>query len=1079
MYKTTLLWVILTILMSCSQGFCSKTLRKPAKASKLASVHARWDPKPRCLLYLPFNQGIAPLIGTPLRKVGAAPFKLEKGKIKGGLSITKGIKNKRKRSLTGEPAHYFNSQRGTVSFWFKLNREQIAGSQMIFGVFGNDSITCSVPKGNKKNAKLQPGSVSFRVAHEQVKPGLYESDNSISTAAFPFLLKKWYHVVWTRQGRLHRVYLNGKLSKQKILFPWSSKLKGRFDISAWGHGTMDVSLDEFGIYNFPFTASEVKADFRKRKSRPIKPMRRKHGLSITAVWGPGEKKCHVTADTGNDYEKKAARFLIEALDANDKIIGTATISKIHRGFVDLIFPVKMGKHAVGIYRVRAKLFNSRGRVLDKAESEPYEVYENDWLGNQLGVTDKIQPPWTPIEVDDATLKVWGRRYVLKGGYGLPVQIVSKDKILLAKPVELKLIRKGVELKLSDLSVKLTEVKAHKVKWVGYAKADDVRIRIQGYLEYDGMMLLKLFLEPVIPGETVQLDRVYLDTVLLKQRALFMNTTAGGGWSASYSSRIPSQTGRYYNNLDHKGKDYKKFLFYVTFSDHERGLEWFADKPENWIFDYSQPIQEMYREEDGNVKLRCLFFNVPHLLDKTLKFTFGYDAMPVKPLPAHWRDTYKHYHPVVTSHLHMKVIWQSPVVKKYRPVIYALCPDDPQSYGKAVRKQWNNAWIPKERMWKRYLLPYLNQHVVIPGPMHGGPSKEGWKYLNHLLKAETSNDGWTALPSRGMRDYWAYNLNKFIKEADIDGFYIDEASVKTYGVNILSGSGYIKPDGTYAAGHNTLGMREQLKRTRQLFIDNGKRPLVMIPVYRKMIPHAFAFVDVVAEGEAHVSSLRKKFEPDWIDLWGNGAKGDQPQGPSDWLLFLGRADKFGFIPLFFDYIGNYHELGYLKAQQARYALLSLLDIIPDKPVFRWWFSVRERFGIGEAEVLFHPYFQQKAIISDDPNNVLISYYSRKKSYLLMVSNLGQKDYSGKIKINGKDLGLDLSKVTVTDYTGESYMKKVTKANKYNYKYDLTTKPMVGRNLDLVDGKSAINLNIQRHDFKMIFLSDSNQQLFKEN
>ncbi len=100
---------------------------------------------------------------------------------------------------------------------------------------------------------------------------------------------------------------------------------------------------------------------------------------------------------------------------------------------------------------------------------------------------------------------------------------------------------------------------------------------------------------------------------------------------------------------------------------------------------------------------------------------------------------------------------------------------------------------------------------------------------------------------------------------MDAIYIDEANTCTIGSSLLSGAGYVKPDGTHGFGHNTLGMREQLKRVRQLFIDHGKRPLVWIPVYAKVIPHVYAFADIFSEGEAFM--LEKPTDPDWVDLWG--------------------------------------------------------------------------------------------------------------------------------------------------------------------------------------------------------------------
>ncbi len=112
--------------------------------------------------------------------------------------------------------------------------------------------------------------------------------------------------------------------------------------------------------------------------------------------------------------------------------------------------------------------------------------------------------------------------------------------------------------------------------------------------------------------------------------------------------------------------------------------------------------------------------------------------------------------------------------------------------------------------------------------------------------------------------------------------------------------------------------EQLKRVRQIFLDHGKRPLVWIPVYGKVMPHAFAFTDIWSEGEAFM--FEKPTAPDWVDLW--GAKLLEPgaaQGGGPWLLAIGTAQKFGAIPLFLNYIRFYDKPEYIPAMRAQYDL----------------------------------------------------------------------------------------------------------------------------------------------------------------
>lgn len=41
-------------------------------------------------------------------------------------------------------------------------------------------------------------------------------------------------------------------------------------------------------------------------------------------------------------------------------------------------------------------------------SEKYKA--GDWEKSKAGISDKVLPPWTPVEVKGKIVKVWGREY---------------------------------------------------------------------------------------------------------------------------------------------------------------------------------------------------------------------------------------------------------------------------------------------------------------------------------------------------------------------------------------------------------------------------------------------------------------------------------------------------------------------------------------------------------------------------------------------------------------------------------------------------------------------------------------------
>jgi hypothetical protein len=591
---------------------------------------------------------------------------------------------------------------------------------------------------------------------------------------------------------------------------------------------------------------------------------------------------------------------------------------------------------------------------------------------------------------------------LAGGFGLPQRIASQGRDWLAEPVRLELTQSNQPLRTVRAKVDVVARQDTAVAWKGQARMGDVQASVRGRLEYDGMMLITLRLEPAVPGRAVPLDAVTLTTAMPKERALFLNTSTDQGyWWYPYTGWIPEAPGLVHDNLRQRAAR-TSFLFYALFSDHETGLEWFADNLAGWQVDDARPVQEITRETNGGVRLVCRLANKPFVLDRPIEMTFGYDAAPVKPLPADWRSYYCHHHALkdIRSDLAVWWLWSSSTYDKYRPNCFSLRPDDLENFAKAVTN------VPGIKP-----APFCNQHVTLPA----GPDRQreggGWPWFINLLGAECENDGWTALPTRGVRDYWAWNFDQWIKSGGMQAVYIDEAGTQTVGCGLLSGSGYLNPDGTHAYGHNTLGMREQIKRVRQLFLDNGKRPVVWIPVYRKMIPHAYAFVDVVCDGEAFWEELKKGDGPDWMDVWGQNLLRLDPgkqaiAGP--WLLTTGQAQKIGLIPAFLNYLPWGSETYYRKVR-SMYGVLGLLDIIPITPDLGWFFKAKQDFGVDPVRTSFHGFYSQKEIVADAAE-VGVSYYraaggkGEAARVLAIVSNLSTNRFEGRVTIDARALGL---------------------------------------------------------------------------
>lgn len=849
------------------------------------------------------------------------------------------------------------------------------------------------------------------------------------------------HAVWTWSGTQHRLFLNGKPVASYAAqspFPrgWNERL--RFLANADASFLSKAAVQEIAVYDFPMAETDVVKDSAQKDDRPYLP-KKVTGPALTAEFAPGEQRAYLSLDTGL---RLAGRVTGSAVEISGPPGWTSpqptTVPVGADGFGELL--LEFPKPRPGTYHVRARFLNTDGQELGAAASDSWELPSTEWLGNTLGITDKIQPPWTPIARDGATLKVWGRELRLGGGFGLPQQIVSQGRDWLAKPVTLGITIGGKAVSLAQPTVEILENLPHVARWSGSATAGDVKVSVSGRLEYDGMTLLRLRLEPSAPGRAVKLDALRLDTVMPRERALLLNTcTDQGYWWHPYRSWVPDKPGPVLNNLQQKpGKT--SFLFFTLFSDQETGLEWFADNLGGWQVDMGRPVQEIVREADGTVRLACHLANRPFELKEPLEIVFGYDATPVKPLPPDWRTAYVHYGQLagVQSDLALWWSWPDDAGKQARQGTFNLCPRDPEGYRKAVVE-------PKKGLIK--VAPFTNQHVL------DAHNEQENAILNRVLASECGGVGWVAMPTRGVRDYWAWSIDRWIQRGGIGALYMDEANDQTVSAGLLRGSGYLLPDGTHGYGHNTLGMREQIKRIRQLFINNGQRPVVWIPVYGHIIPHAHAFVDIVSEGEAYM--FEKPDAPDWIDQWGAGLlerKGGPGAEGGSWLRSIGAAQKFGFIPIFLDYIKFYNHPKYDAAVRGHVGLLALMDIIPINSSQGWFFKATADFGLTSPETAFHSCFEQREILAARAD-VQVSYYRRAGRVLAIVTNLGKEPYEGPITIDWKTLGLTAERSSVVRIDGKEPGQNRT---------ELLNEPMTPEK----DG--TLRLAVPAHDFRMVRL-----------
>ena len=129
----------------------------------------------------------------------------------------------------------------------------------------------------------------------------------VKSKPFNFVDGHWHHVVWTWQGMHHRLYIDGQLSTElTAVSPLPTTMPpNTMYVGTDGGGSADATIDEFALYNFAMTPSDVAATFNRSVSGPFTSTD-SHGFDIQSKWGPSVGKLHLMADAGNDFESSAS-----------------------------------------------------------------------------------------------------------------------------------------------------------------------------------------------------------------------------------------------------------------------------------------------------------------------------------------------------------------------------------------------------------------------------------------------------------------------------------------------------------------------------------------------------------------------------------------------------------------------------------------------------------------------------------------------------------------------------------------------------------------------------------------------------
>ncbi|MCK5802468.1 MAG: hypothetical protein KAI66_06530, partial [Lentisphaeria bacterium] len=276
--------------------------------------------------------------------------------------------------------------------------------------------------------------------------------------------------------------------------------------------------------------------------------------------------------------------------------------------------------AVGDYTVVGRVLDGDRVVAEKRL--PLSVKPlPDWLGNTIGISEEVPPPWTPVEVDRKadTVQVWGREAEY-AAHLLPKRLTTRAQDILAAPMRIEIDHgdtassaAGGTAKVEWRTVNKTEAACRRT-----AKAGPVRLAVESTTEFDGFTWLRLTITPL--AKTAAVDGIRFVVPLRED------------WAALYN---PYDYGcRLTGALPEKG--FQGAMRPIWIGNHEGGIQVIAETSSTWKVENRKRELTIVRT-DNAVELQLNLVDHATTLNEPMTVEFGYIVTPVRPPPPRHRN----------------------------------------------------------------------------------------------------------------------------------------------------------------------------------------------------------------------------------------------------------------------------------------------------------------------------------------------------------------------------------------------------------------------------------------------------------
>jgi hypothetical protein len=605
-------------------------------------------------------------------------------------------------------------------------------------------------------------------------------------------------------------------------------------------------------------------------------------------------------------------------------------------------------------------------------------YAAEWMDNSVGVSDKVIPPWTPVEVKGGEIGVWNRRMSLDG-LGLARQVTNGGVAQLAAPMRLVAVKDGKEIEVKAGEPNVDRRVEAEVDLGGAAEAAGLRFKAKTRVEFDGFVQINLDVAPA-GGAAAKVDKLFLEIALPAAQATHFCTTAGG-WAAVHDA-LPD---RWTSQSTASGMLVGDFVPYIWLTDSERAFLWFADHDKGWNHEPNKalPTQELHRE-NGKVYLRVNFFEIPTEVTAPRTITWGWQTFPSRPLPPGWRATFcANSAPV--PHTRNTYFWTEADWAVLWPY---YCSPFPWQFEKSKAILDRSNKDPRHRPCVGSIAHSIGRYQDYDGNWFPGLSVDWGATPGQIGNSDVTS-------SKGPNDFRLWHYQRWVREAGFRGLYIDENYLALED-NFLTGNAYWRSDGQLQRAYSYVGLRDYFKRMKIMFHQNNvPAPNLWMHISSGAAYHAW-FGDVYFEGE-NVEPTDLAF--DYIEVL-----------PAGRLRAIGSSACAGGVMTMMCQSMRHRTEWWQKHTHQFVGWVMAHDVLPEQvPLYP---PLAEAGHLWADDVRFLPYWKPSPFTVKQ-DGCLVSAHLADGRALLWVVNTSRKDADVKVAVDWKKLGMNPQELAATN------------------------------------------------------------------